>query len=175
MRSNEVCIGILDRVQELVHMGLKDVTPEQLLYHAEGHPNTIGWLAWHLTRVQDTTIPRVDGGPQLWITEGWHARFNMPADPNDSGHMHTPEQVAAVQPADAQLLLDFHDAVAQRTRAFLEGQNSNTLEAPYDDARFNPPMTVGQRLTGMFNDNFQHAGQIAFLRGMLKGGRWYRV
>jgi uncharacterized damage-inducible protein DinB len=175
MRANEVLLGILNRVQEIVHMGLKDVTPEQLLYHPDGHPNSIGWLAWHLTRVQDNTIPRMDGGPQLWTSAGWHAKFNMPADPNESGHMHTPEQVAAVQPPDAQTLLDFHDAVAQRTRTFLEAQDSKTLDGPYDDARFNPPLTIGARLVGMLNDNFQHAGQMAYLRGMLKGDRWYRV
>ena len=59
--------------------------------------------------------------PQLWIAGRWHERFNMPPDPRDygSGHRHTQAQVDAFAVTDKQMLMDYLDAVFDRTKAYL--------------------------------------------------------
>src|SRR3970040_1002914 len=76
----------------MVREALKDLSPEEL--RAPPKPY-IAWLVWHLSRVQDANFSGLMERPQLWIADGWHARFNMPPDPKDygSGHRHTREQV----------------------------------------------------------------------------------
>src|SRR5262245_42422749 len=57
--------------------------------------NSIAWLAWHLTRSHDRNISELAGDEQLWITEGWHARFNRAADPTETGFGHSAAEAAA--------------------------------------------------------------------------------
>src|ERR671933_2429027 len=115
MESNEVVVEGLGRIQRLMSMSLEGLNADQLAYRPTEQANSIAWLAWHLTRVQDKHLSDLAGREQAWIADGWHARFGKPADPQDTGQRYTPEQVAAVRPDGPQLLLDYHEAVYQRS------------------------------------------------------------
>ena len=39
------------------------------------------------------------------------------------------------------------------------------------DERWDPPVTLGVRLVSVVDDDIQHAGQAAFVRGVLERGR----
>ena len=168
MESNAVLIDALGRVQTITKMAVEGLSVEQLTWRPTPNANTIAWLAWHLTRVQDNQIMAQAGRQQAWIEEGWHARFGKPADPADTGQRYTPEQVAAIRPESAQLLLDYHAAVYARSVAYLETVTPADLDREIDDPRWNPPPTLGVRLVSICADNLQHAGQAVYLRGCVQ-------
>lgn len=116
MQGPALVIDALGRVRDMVRDALKDLASEELL--APPKP-PIGWLVWHLARVQDSNMSGLAGRQQAWIADGWHARFGMPPDPKDygSGHRHTPVQIDAFKVKDKQLLLDYLDAVFENTKA----------------------------------------------------------
>src|SRR5204863_4505613 len=107
------------RIPQLLGMALDGLTAEQLAYRPTEEANSIAWLAWHLTRVQDKQVSDLAGREQAWIADSWHARFDKPADPDDTGQRYTAEQVAAVRPASAQLLADYNQAVQERTAEYI--------------------------------------------------------
>jgi uncharacterized damage-inducible protein DinB len=130
--------------------------------------NPIGWLAWHLLRVQDDHVAEVAGRGQAWTEEGWADRFGLPFDASETGYGFSQEQVAQVRVDSADLLLDYAAAVHERTAKFLRGLSDEDLDRVVDE-RWDPPVTLGVRLVSVVNDDQQHVGQAAFVRGLVTG------
>ncbi len=114
------------------------------------------------------------GEEQLWTKGKWYAKFNRAADPADTGFGHTLEDVAAFKSPDSKTILEYQRAVLERTKSYRVGKLSETeLEREFENPR-NPAMnTVRARLLAIINDNIQHVGQAAYVRGMFKGQGWY--
>ncbi len=91
--------------------------------------------------------------------------FGLDLDVRDTGYGHNPDQVAAVK-ADVELLSDYHQAVYENTANYLKGLTSGDLDRIVDQ-RWDPPVTLGARLVSVVADDLQHAGQAAFVRGLL--------
>jgi hypothetical protein len=119
-----------------------------------------------MARVQDHHIAEVIDEEQLWVTGRWAARMGIDPDPHDTGYGHTPEQVAAIRPPDGAVLTDYLAAVTDRTNAMLAGLESGELDR-FVDRRWDPPVTLGVRLVSVADDGLQHAGQAAYVRGLL--------
>ncbi len=171
MEGAGIILDALGRVRETLHSALSDSTAEEL--HREPHP-PIGWLAWRLTRVQDSQISRLAGQEQAWISDGWHARFNMAPSPNDYGPglSHTREQVAQFR-ADAKTLLDYHDAIFERSKAYLATAAPAELDRVLNEPQYKPPPTVAVRLVSVIQSSLQGTGQIIYLRGLHRRGGWF--
>jgi len=116
--------------------------------------------------VQDAQVAELLGDHQLWTSGDWASRMGLAADPHDTGYAHTPEQVAAVRPPDGRVLLDYLDAVAARTETFLKDLGPDDLDRVVDH-RWDPPVTLGVRLVSVADDCVQHAGQAAYVRGLI--------
>jgi hypothetical protein len=172
MEAAALVLDALGRVREMVRGALEDLSPEELLASPKPH---IAWLVWHLSRVQDANFSGLMERPQLWIADGWHARFNMPPDPRDygSGHRQTREEVAAFTITDKSLLLDYLDAVFARTKAYLSTVTNDDLNRILNEPQYQPLPTVGIRLASVINCNTRHAGQIEYLRGLIKHQGWF--
>ena len=80
--------------------------------------NSIAWLLWHHTRVEDAILSNVSGRPQAWVEGKWHERFGMPAN-TGMGAGDTLEQVAAFKPTAANLQ-GYADAVRQKSLTALK-------------------------------------------------------
>ncbi|HLC42240.1 MAG TPA: DinB family protein [Methylomirabilota bacterium] len=134
------------------------------------HPdcNSLGWTAWHLTRVQDSQIADLMGEEQLWIKDGWYQKFKRAADPDDTGYGHTPEQVRAFRSPSARTQLDYLRAVVVRTRRYLASLTPSDLERKLDEPWFQPLPTAGVRIVSILADCHQHAGEASYLHGLLK-------
>jgi hypothetical protein len=128
--------------------------------------NSIGWLVWHLTRVQDDHVAELAGLEQAWTADGWYDRFALPFDSSATGYGQRPEQAAAVRVPSAGLLIDYHRAVFSRTRRYVAGLTGPDLARVVDES-WDPPVTVGVRLVSVLSDDLQHAGQAAYLTGLL--------
>ena len=75
--------------------------------------------------------------------------------------------MAAVRPESAQALIDYHQAVAERTRTFLAGLRPADLDRVVDEA-WDPPVTLGVRLVSVIGDDLEHVGQAAYVRGLIE-------
>jgi len=173
MDCKDLVTDIFSRVRRTLQLSLKDLTPEQLQFRPGPESNTIAWLAWHLTRVQDNQVSGLATTEQAWIAAGWHAKFDKPADPADIGQGYTADQVAGIRPASAQLLLEYFEAVLQRSTSYLQTVTSAELDRVLNEPQWNPMPTVGVRLISTAADNLQHAGQIAYVRGLIEARRWH--
>jgi uncharacterized damage-inducible protein DinB len=148
-----------------VHDAVAGLTVEQLAERIAPEANTIAWLVWHLTRVQDDHVAEVAGTEQVWTSQGWFERFGLPFSPRATGYGQTPEEVAQVR-VGADLLTGYYNAVAERTLEFVRGLTDADLDRVVDD-RWDPPVTLGVRLVSVIGDDEQHVGQAAYVRGIL--------
>lgn len=154
------------RIPPLVREAVDDLSPDELTWAPGDGANTVGWLVWHLTRVQDHHLAELLGEDQLW--PAWAARFGREPDPHDTGYGHGPQDVAAVRPESAAALAGYHAAVQDRTVGFLVGLSQADLDRVVDRS-WDPPVTLGVRLVSVAEDALQHAGQAAYVRGLLPG------
>jgi hypothetical protein len=166
MNTAELLEDGYGRIKEAVHGAVAGLTPAELAHRIDPAANPVGWLVWHLTRVQDDHVADVAGRPQTWTQDGWQERFGLPLDPADIGYGHTPDQVAELSAASADLLTGYYDAVHEQTLSFVRGLGDADLDEIVD-RRWDPPVTLGVRLLSVVNDDLQHAGQAALLRGHL--------
>ncbi|TDC56056.1 DUF664 domain-containing protein [Actinomadura sp. KC345] len=169
MTSAQLLTDAFGRIREEVHGAAGGLAPRQLAYRPGGEANSIGWLVWHLTRVQDDHIAGAAGTSQVWTDEGWAERFGLPLDPSDTGYGHTGDEVAAVRVESAELLTGYHDAVHDRTVEYVASLTDGDLDRVVDRA-WDPPVTLAVRLISVVSDDLQHAGQAAFVRGLLPRG-----
>jgi uncharacterized damage-inducible protein DinB len=147
-----------------VHQVVDGLTVEQLTIRLDRDANTISWLVWHLTRVQDDHIAEVAGTEQVWTSRGWAERFALPFPAGSIGYGHSSDEVAAVR-AGAGLLAAYHDATAERTLDYLRALSDADLDRVVD-RHWDPPVTLGVRLVSVAADDLQHVGQAAFIRGI---------
>jgi uncharacterized damage-inducible protein DinB len=165
MTLTDLLTDALGRVLEDVESVLDGADDELLTERPGPDANTIAWLVWHLSRVQDDHVADVAGIEQVWTAQGYDARFGLPLDTGDIGYGHTSEQVGRVR-APATLLRDYVRATHEQTVAYLAGVTSEDLDRVVD-TRWDPPVTLGARLVSVVNDCTQHVGQAAYLRGLL--------
>ncbi|HEU4810925.1 MAG TPA: DUF664 domain-containing protein [Nocardioides sp.] len=152
---------IVEGGRDVVH-GLDE---DQLTWRPGPDANPIGWLVWHLARVQDDHVAEVAGLEQVWTEQGFEARFGLPFDTEDIGFGQTSQQVGQFR-ASAGLLASYLTAVHERTLAFLATITPDDLDRVVDDY-WDPPVTLGVRLVSVVNDDAQHMGQAAYVRGLL--------
>ena len=152
------------RVTELYDDVAGGLDEQALHYRPDGSGNPIGWLLWHLTRVQDDHVADLAGQPQVW--EQFQERFGLPNATDDIGYGHTSEQVDAVRISDAALLVEYHREVTLATARYLLGVDEAELEREVDQS-YDPPVTAGQRLVSILADCLQHLGQAAYVKGLL--------
>jgi uncharacterized damage-inducible protein DinB len=165
---NELFLDAFGRLPDLVRSAVEGLTAEQLHWTPGPGSNSIGWLVWHLARVQDAHVAELRDAKQVWTTGDWAGRFGLAsADADDTGYDHVPEQVDAVRPESPQALIEYYDAVAERTRDLVNRLNEADLDRIIDE-RFDPPVTLGVRLVSVLDDDVQHAGQAAYVRGLLE-------
>jgi len=166
MDVRELLEDLFGRIPEHVHEAVDGLSAADLVATPGEGKNTIGWLVWHLTRVQDHHVAELLGSEQVWTTGPWPARFGLDPDPDDTGYGHGPEDVRRVRPDGPEALVGYYDAVAARTAELLGGVNAVDLDRVVD-RRWRPPVTLGVRLVSVADDDIQHAGQAAYVRGLL--------
>ena len=166
MTSSELLTDAFDRVREEVHSAVDGLTTEQLGYRTDEGANSIAWLVWHLTRIQDDHVAGVAGHEQIYTSAGWAKRFELPFKDSATGYGHGPDDVAAIQ-VPAELLTGCYDAVHDKTLEYVAGLTDDDLARVVDE-HWDPPVTLAVRLVSVISDDLQHAGQAAYVRGVLQ-------
>ncbi|GAB7110860.1 mycothiol transferase [Streptomyces phaeofaciens] len=167
MHAKDILIDGFSRIQDEVHAVVEGLGPDDLHARPATDVNSVAWLVWHLTRVQDDHIADAFGLDQVWLTQDWEKRFGLDLPRHDTGYGHTPAKVAKVRVPDGGLLTGYYDAVHTQSLTALRGLAAADLERVVD-VRWDPPVTLGVRLVSVLSDDLQHAGQAAYLRGLLQ-------
>ncbi|KPI12900.1 DinB-like domain containing protein [Actinobacteria bacterium OV450] len=167
MKATEVLADAYGRIREVVHETVEGLSAEELNARPDPGANSIAWLVWHLTRVQDDHIADASGLEQVWTAQGWFDRFGLPLPAAATGYGHTAQQVGKVEVASDDLLLGYFDAVHEQSAGFIRGLTAADLGRVVD-AAWDPPVTLGVRLVSVLSDDLQHAGQAAYVRGVLR-------
>lgn len=166
--SAELLVDGFGRIRENVSYVLDGLNQEQSLYRPDPDANPVSWLVWHLTRVQDDHVAGAFGTPQVWSSGGWAAKFGVPGS-MDTGWGHSPDQVLhfARATAAAPLLQEYHEAVYAQTIRLVSEVSDADLDRVVD-TRWTPHVTLGVRLVSVLDDDMQHVGAAAYLRGIIE-------
>ena len=169
MTSASLLTDAFERVRETVYDAVMGLTAEQLAFRPYPGGNSIAWLVWHLTRIQDDHVAGVAETEQVWESGEWAPRFGRPAGSMDTGYGNTAGQVAAIRVESAEVLTAYYDAVHERTIRYVSTLTDDDLPRIVDKS-WDPPVTLAVRLISVINDDLQHAGQATYLRGMIQYG-----
>ncbi|GJF25517.1 MULTISPECIES: mycothiol transferase [Streptomyces] len=167
MHAKDILIEGYGRIQEEVHTAVEGLDPDGLNARPADDANSVAWLVWHLTRVQDDHIADAFGLDQVWLTQDWEKRFGLDLPRRDTGYGHSSAKVAKVRVDSADLLTGYYDAVHEQTLGALRSLAAKDLERVVDD-NWDPPVTLGVRLVSVLSDDLQHVGQAAYVRGLVQ-------
>jgi Protein of unknown function (DUF664) len=162
--AKELLVDSFGRVRELVVELTDGLTQETAGYQPEPNANSIGWLLWHLARIQDDHVAALAQVQQVW--PNWRQRFDLPFSDWDTGYGHGSKEVAAVHPT-GELLAGYHADVHALTLNYLDQITAEELERVVD-TRWDPPVTASVRLVSVLGDILQHAGQAAYVQGLVE-------
>ena len=165
MNINEVLADAFGRLHENVHGAVRGLGGDGLSFRPDTDANSIGWLVWHLTRVQDDHVAHLADRRQEYVTGGWADRFGFAADENDLGYGHNSDQVGAVRFGGAADLLAYFDSVHRHSLEYVAAVTPDELDRIVDE-RWDPPVSAGVRLVSVIDDGIQHSGQAAYVRGL---------
>ena len=164
--DTDLLADAFERIRDAVHPAVNGLAPDQLAFRPDDGSNSIAWLVWHLTRIQDDHVADLAARQQVWTAGGWAGRFALPFDVSDTGYGHDPQMVARVT-ADAGSLLGYFEDVHETTLHVVRALDDAQLARVVDDS-WDPPVTVGRRLVSVIADDLQHVGQAAYVRGLVE-------
>jgi len=163
--STSLLSDAFGRIGEGVAMVVDGLSPHELAHRVAPRANTIAWLVWHLTRVQDDHLADAAGADQIWTSAGWQKRFGLPFSSRATGYGQSAEEVGEVR-VSAELLVGYAEAVTATTQKFVDGLDDKDLERIVDDS-WDPPVTLGVRLISVIADDLKHLGQAEYVRGLI--------
>jgi hypothetical protein len=167
VNTSELLQEAFGRIHPLVVEVVDGLDADDLAWRPDEEANSIGWLVWHLLRVQDDHVAEVAGVEQAYTAKGWVRRFDLPLSDTATGYGHSPSDVAAVRVASSELLVGYGADVAAATSFYLDGLSEADLDRVVDE-RWDPPVTLAVRLVSVLDDDLEHVGQAAYVRGLLE-------
>jgi uncharacterized damage-inducible protein DinB len=167
--SHEIDIlrDAFERIRDTVSSTVEGLTENDLTFRPNGTGNSIAWLVWHLTRVQDSHIADAAGTEQLWTASGWAEQFGLELPSTATGYGMTSDEVDLVCGVTSEQLAAYLTAVHDHTVGYLSSLESADLERIVD-TRWDPPVTLAARLVSVISDDLQHAGQAGYVAGIAR-------
>ncbi|MCJ7743767.1 MAG: DinB family protein [Dehalococcoidales bacterium] len=167
MEMKDFIKGALDRAKQGTTRAVDGLSHNELIWRPGPECNSIGLILFHQTRFEDSFVQgRIVGNPQVWESDKWYEKFNMPA--SESGSGYTAEQLAAFRVPELKDLLGYADAVRAKTLEYLKSAPNNEFDRVINMPRFGD-VAVGALLALVIVHMAQHAGEIAYLRGVQRG------
>jgi Protein of unknown function (DUF664) len=170
--AKQLLVDCFGRIRELVVDLTDGLTDDIATYRPDSQANSVSWLIWHLSRVQDDHVANLAQVEQAWPE--WRERFGLPFGRWVTGYGQGSQEVAAVR-VSGDLLGGYHRAVHELTMGYLDGITAAELDRIVD-TRWDPPVTAAVRLVSVIGDTMQHLGQAAYVRGLAnrRDRAWHR-
>ena len=173
MSATETAMSALERNWGMVDKALEDLDDVMFGERPNDESNSIGWLLFHMTRIVDRFVHTwCQDAPQLWANGGWHEKFGLDDDPNNTGQGWTKEQLEAWPLPAKDTVLGYYEAVKAAAREYFGSLSLSDMERQLEIPP-RPPASVGTLIGVMVFDNCVLGGQIAYLRGYYKGMGWF--
>jgi len=169
--------------------GVWEMVPDDLM-RQRPHPqvNSIAWILWHLTRVEDAGLNRfVVDGSQVLDDGSWMEKMNLPIRHN-GGDMNFAEVDDLSQRINLQALQEYSKAVQLRTREIVSQLTYDSLDSVMEEGYLRVILfdegLASPRSAGLFQNylgwtkgkclmNFgmthpyQHVGEIGVIASLL--------
>ena len=167
MELKEFIRQTMEEVKARMESVVEGLTQEELVHRPGPEANSIGFILWHVARVEDRWIQDfAQKRPHIWESQGWNDRLGMPLE--GTGYGLTPEQAAELPVQRLVDLLDYFNNVRLSTLEYLDALAPKDLDArPSPDAR--PDFTVARMFRQLIGEENQHLGHLAYIRGLIRG------
>lgn len=143
----------------------KDISLEELCWCPSQECNPVGFLLWHLARIEDIMLNRLlQRKPEIWESQNWYQKMNKPL--RDSGFGYTAEQVRCFAVPTLADLQAYLAAVREEFLAYLRRLTPEKFDELARPDR--PEWTVGRIFYQSIMHENQHLGTIEYLRGLYK-------
>ncbi len=164
MEAKELLLKSLEQSQGYLTRALDGLTQEEATWSPTPECNSIVFILWHTTRVEDFFANRViQREKELYETKGWQEKLGTPV----KAYQYTVEELQAWPAPKLEALREYADSVREKTLAFLNSIPHERLsEVPRPDRS---PDSIGVTLGHMSTEIALHVGQIAYLRGIQRG------
>ena len=166
----------LDHFETRLDQTLHGLTAEELAWRPGPEANSIAFVVWHTTRVEDRFIQRMAReAEEVWTVGGWHRRFGLLEA--DTGVDVSVERLADFPALSVGDLRGYLDAVRAETSAYLGAATPADLDVAPDRNPF-PEVagadeyfdcTIARMFQILIGEHFQHLGHAAYLRGLQRG------
>ena len=151
---------------EDLKLKLDGLTEPELCWQVGLESNTIIWLVWHMARVEDNWINGVVGGNDtVWSSGGRSVKTGIDAE--DNGYGDTPDDVRALPAVAVADLMDYFEAVRSSGLSVIDGLDDDDLGKEF--VRRGRSVNLEWILGHVVVEESQHLGQIAYVRGMIRG------
>ena len=168
MNINETYIGLLDDQWAALLKATDGLTLAELDKRPGPQGNPIGWTVWHSARAEDSIVRGVlQKQPQLWEAAGWFKKFGI-EDVKGTGGRQTPEQVGQFKTPSRDLLLAYASTVRDSTKAYVASASQAEMDTEIKSYR-GGMVPKSWYLNLLVREVHQHVGQVAYIRGLLRG------
>lgn len=168
--ATDILIDAFSRVHDHLPELLGGLDTEALLWRPDADANSIGWLAWHLLRVEDDHMAGVGEIEQVYTRDGFAGLFALPYPTDAIGYGQTSAEVGRFDVDGPALLIDYANAVHAQSEAVLGAMDDDDW-ARIVDRNWTPPVTAAARIVSVLGDITQHLGQIGYVKGLRERSR----
>ncbi len=159
--------GLIEYMEGL-EKALDGLTEDELRWQPALHANFIEWIVWHMARVEDRWVNLVlRRDEDIWLKEKWYQKFGMAED--NYGREDTAEMMRAMPECDIHQLMEYYHAARRSTMHHLDAMTTEDLDRTYYHPRRGIEVTGDWVLGHILVEESQHLGQIAYLRGLMRG------
>lgn len=150
------------RVDESLRASLDGLDEAALAWRPGPDANPLGWTVWHVSRVFDDHLAKLVDREQVW--QGSREGVDAPYEVSAFGYGQSPDEVGRLR-ATAEGLLAYWGEVHERAREIVSGLAGDDPDRVVDE-NWDPPVTLAVRLVSLMDEGSQHAGQVAYVRGL---------
>lgn len=164
MDAKELLLRSLEESNGYLTRALNGLTQEEATWSPSPECNSIAFILWHMTRVEDFFVNRViRREKELYETKKWQEKLGTPV----KAYGYTVEELRAWPAPKLEILREYANSVRESTLAFLNSISPERLsEVPRPDRS---PDSIGVTLGHVTTEIALHVGQIAYLRGVKRG------
>ena len=167
MELKDFVLNQLNGLQRNFSRTLNGLTQFEVMWRPAAGCNSIGLIYYHCARFEDSFIQaRLQGKPELWVSEGWSKKLNLPVE--DVGAHYTVDQVNAFPVPPIADIIAYADAARVKTVEYLNKVTPAELDKKMSMPRGGETSVAGM-LSMLVIHPAEHAGEMAYLRGLLRG------
>ena len=167
----------IDDHRKRVFAVMRDLTLDEMYWKPKPDTNPIGFLFWHISRVEDRLITSfVQGKQEIWISGEWYEKMNLSVEGTGLGY--SLDELDEFPKLDQSLLIEYFVLVRKSTIEYLDLMAERDLDLVLDRIPFpeyKPSIqyfkgfTIARAFRQLIGELDQHLGQISYIRGMQKG------